>query len=938
MRIILSQLITFILIFILNIDNLYSAKNHTHLFKELSMTEGLSDLTVRCIFKDSYGFVWLGTDSSLDRFDGVNIISYKFDFTRKNIPIYAITEDQSNKIWVATSNGLFYVNHENYLLEPFATDLIHFKVNCLHEFNGKLYIGTAKGLFIYENESTSLKLLENNILNAANCINDIKSDINGNLWFATNGGLYCLKSAESDIKIVDNKRNLSQFNFISILNNNIYLGTSGNGIFIYDILKNEFEVIKEFNGAFITSLSNNGDDIINISTDGKGIYFYSDNKKRVIESFHHKINEKSVIRSNSVYSLYIDKDGITWIAYYQGGIDYSLNQKSFFKTYNYENCFNSYGFAVRTFSEHGIHQIIGTREGLFYINTEKRKCLTFSSQELNSNLILSSVWSDGYFYIGTFGGGLWRFNPINEKLERFNLGNENSEKERIFCISKDLKNNVWIGTSTGLYKIKTDDNEIVHYNNHNSQITEGNIYEIFFDSNNKGWICSEYGMCIYDEASSSIKSNIFPSGFINNEKIRNIYEDAENKLFFLPEKGDIFVSDLNMTNYYTLKLKDVEYGNSFMSIINDKEGNYWISADGGLLCHNPKTNETYPYGFQDGLPSLQFTNRSAYIDNNGLIRMGNAKGLVCFNPSEIDFSLRYPYKIQITSVTVNGEKDLFNYESNKNAYNKIVASGNKNNIKFEFTPLTYASQNNIFFEYKLEGYEKEWNKKMGVNEIYYYNLPLGKYNFKIRIPGIENSESSQEVNIILATSTWIITIIIGVIILLLMILFFLRYKRKENSVNHSEIKTDYNDEEILNDLPEKSIDNKTHSEKYKTNRLSQSDCELLSDKLYSFMNRSDIYKNPELKIADLANELETNSHSLSFLFNQHLNISYSDFINEYRINLFKQIVKESDLNKFTIAALAEQCGFNSRASFFRAFKKTTGLTPKEYIQKYVDEE
>ena len=235
----------------------------------------------------------------------------------------------------------------------------------------------------------------------------------------------------------------------------------------------------------------------------------------------------------------------------------------------------------------------------------------------------------------------------------------------IFCISKDLKNNVWIGTSTGLYKIKTDDNEIVHYNNHNSQITEGNIYEIFFDSNNKGWICSEYGMCIYDEASSSIKSNIFPSGFINNEKIRNIYEDAENKLFFLPEKGDIFVSDLNMTNYYTLKLKDVEYGNSFMSIINDKEGNYWISADGGLLCHNPKTNETYPYGFQDGLPSLQFTNRSAYIDNNGLIRMGNAKGLVCFNPSEIDFSLRYPYKIQITSVTVNGEKDLLDRKSTR---------------------------------------------------------------------------------------------------------------------------------------------------------------------------------------------------------------------------------------------------------------------------------
>ena len=98
------------------------------------------------------------------------------------------------------------------------------------------------------------------------------------------------------------------------------------------------------------------------------------------------------------------------------------------------------------------------------------------------------------------------------------------------------------------------------------------------------------------------------------------------------------------------------------------------------------------------------------------------------------------------------------------------------------------------------------------------------------------------------------------------------------------------------------------------------------------MHRDKPYTNPDLKIADLATMLGRSAHTLSYLFNQHLNRNYYDYINDYRIEEFKRLINEDEYSKYTLSALAELCGFSSRASFFRYFKKATGITPNEYIR------
>lgn len=143
-------------------------------------------------------------------------------------------------------------------------------------------------------------------------------------------------------------------------------------------------------------------------------------------------------------------------------------------------------------------------------------------------------------------------------------------------------------------------------------------------------------------------------------------------------------------------------------------------------------------------------------------------------------------------------------------------------------------------------------------------------------------------------------------------------QQREQTVEHSEVISEQQ--------------SSTVEEKYKTNRLTEEECKELHKKLVAYVEKEKPYINPDLKMGDLASALDTSSHSLSYLLNQYLNQSYYDFINEYRVTQFKKMVADSQYSRYTLTALAELCGFSSRASFFRSFKKSTGVTPNEYIR------
>ena len=149
------------------------AQNYT--FRNVVMSDGLSGLLVNAIYKDSEGFVWLGTDNCLDRFDGVKVRHFEFrgiDSGRKK-RVNSITETANKQLWVGNGIGLWRLNRPNSQLERIVPEKIDFAVNTLLADGDILYIGTEKGLFIHKDGQLLQVLTDRNMLAACNRIMDI---------------------------------------------------------------------------------------------------------------------------------------------------------------------------------------------------------------------------------------------------------------------------------------------------------------------------------------------------------------------------------------------------------------------------------------------------------------------------------------------------------------------------------------------------------------------------------------------------------------------------------------------------------------------------------------------------------------------------------------------------------------------------------------------
>jgi AraC-like DNA-binding protein len=112
------------------------------------------------------------------------------------------------------------------------------------------------------------------------------------------------------------------------------------------------------------------------------------------------------------------------------------------------------------------------------------------------------------------------------------------------------------------------------------------------------------------------------------------------------------------------------------------------------------------------------------------------------------------------------------------------------------------------------------------------------------------------------------------------------------------------------------------------------DFDLWKEKIETLMLVDKMYENPELVISDLSNKLSTHSKKISQLINQGFNMNFNDFVNHYRIKAVIQKIEEGEHNIQTLLSLAFECGFNSKSTFNRAFKRSTSLSPKEYIEKH----
>jgi AraC-like DNA-binding protein len=241
-----------------------------------------------------------------------------------------------------------------------------------------------------------------------------------------------------------------------------------------------------------------------------------------------------------------------------------------------------------------------------------------------------------------------------------------------------------------------------------------------------------------------------------------------------------------------------------------------------------------------------------------------------------------------------------------------------NNFGFRFISLNYQNPIDNKYFYRMLGKDENWRVAEG-NHVNFSDIKPGKYTFEIclseSVPSDDNTTSS--IDIIVEPRLYQNRFfVVFLVVFLSGIFFFGLYFIKRLNRRLAKLK--------------ESQFSKISRPKYETSYLSRERRNEIEEALLKYISESKVYENPALKISDLATALDFSPHHISQVINQNLNQSFYEFINNYRIESVKFYMEDPSSQKYTLYAIAQKCGYKSKTSFYRAFKKITGYTPTEY--------
>jgi signal transduction histidine kinase/ligand-binding sensor domain-containing protein/DNA-binding response OmpR family regulator len=774
----------------------------------------LSDKRVNASLKDSKGFMWFATFEGLNRYDGYNIVEYKYDQTdstsiSSNYAMSPLFEDSEGYIWIGTMNkGLnrFDRNRETF-------------IRYMHDPDNSKSISNNRPYVIYED----------------------KSDI---LWIGMWGGgglnnfdrqTETFKQYKPVSEIVNHKAN----GILSILEDSsgkFWVGT-WEGLFIFDRQKEVFSAFKPpestpeyFNHLQIECIVEDSDEVFWISTND-GLFKY-DQKNYQITHYNYNPNDPYSLTSKKLLSMVEDKNEnnkYLWISSYNG-----LNKfdKTTGKVERYVHDYENPNSIARDILFHIFQDTtqnllwIGGRQGgvnklrihdpgidHYIPNPDKspfhRENYIFSYYKDKNN----TLW------VGTVEG-LFQYDPGMNMIARYKLIN-NNPIGIIYKIIEDKSGILWLGTSDeGLIKFNRKTKKFYSYkhdpNNENS-LGDNYVWEIFEDSFGMLWIGNRNetggrGLNLFDRGKNEIRRFYSepdnPNSLANNW-ITAIHEDKLGSIWIATQYGGISRlkpedrEKMKFTNYshiaadttslssnsvfaifeeseemggnlwfgtnkglnrfnrqdqsftsYTRKsglLSDYIYG-----FVRDKSGNFWLNTRNGIVRFDPDEEPGQEYKlfeYGDEIPLTTLNERGCYIDQKGKIYFGGRGGFISFYPDSIKHNTHIP-PIVITDFKVHNNK--FKLDSCISVKKTVYLSYKENYFSFEFAALDYINPGKNKYAYYLEGIENDWIYCENRRFANYVFVTPGEYIFHVKgsnNDGIWNANGTS-IKIIISPPWW----------------------------------------------------------------------------------------------------------------------------------------------------------------------------------------
>jgi len=721
-------------------------------FKHYQTNDGLSHNSVRSIIQDKKGFIWVGTRSGLNRFDGYTFKTYKnkadkFGYVGNDI-ITCLAEDQKGMIWVGTGRGVFKFNP---VLETFTKlkSIKGFINHLLVDKKNNIWIIADAKLFQYHQQLK--QTLSYQI--SASCM---AIDSNENIWFGNNEGIVCklnpFKKNLKRIKIFNQNMATDQQSISAIYpiaNEQVLVGYFKKGLKILDTKRQTIKSlplnIDKEKEIFVRDIKSGNSQNFWIATES-GLYLYNLASHKSI-NLKKQIGDPYAISDNAVYTVCRDQNGGIWAGTFFGGINYYSRENARFKKYYpIPNTNSISGSAVREITADNQGNLwIGTEDaGINKFNLNTQKFTTYTSSDKRDGLSYPNihgllVWGNNLF-IGPFFHGLEIMNIETGRVtDRFRHIGEKGDSLSDFILSLHLSKDstLYIGTAyngSGLFTYNSEQKSFkrvkaIPYNSYVLTINEDSKGNIWTGSMNQG--------VFYFDPKTGKGGNIRLGDAQSGQfPVYGILEDTEKNMWFATEGGGLVKVNADGKILKKFTQKHGLPSNVLFGILEDNIGNLWIGSLKGLICFHIKTEKIKVYTRANGLITDQFNYRSAYKDEKGMMYFGSVAGMIAFDPKELAKHQKSP-PTYFTGFEVNNQEII---PANKTSPLKksiaytdtLILKYNQNNFSIKFSALDYSFSEVTQYKYRMIGLDKDWTYLPNNRNAYFTDLSPGKYIFSVQ--------------------------------------------------------------------------------------------------------------------------------------------------------------------------------------------------------------
>lgn len=703
---------------------------HQFVLQNWRADQGLPQNSVLAIAQTQDGYLWLGTEEGLSRYDGVRFVTFDSSNSGlKDSTVRALLVDRQNTLWVGTQNGgLSKYEDGHFSAVSIPTQASNSSVSTLLEDQaGTIWVGTDNSGLIELGKGKYRRFTSSNGL-PDNGIVSLSEGRDGALWIVTHRGLSQLRQdrfthfgaqeglASDDVRAVRVDHE-----------GGVWVGTANglNKIVSGRILT--FTKKDGLGGNEITSLFEDRAHSLWIGTASSGLSRLADGKFSFISG-------DTTVGGTDIGAFFEDRQGDLWIG--TGGHGLVGLQEGAFATLTTRDGLASNSI-LPVFEDAQGNLWIGSDSGLTRRGHGKTRIFT-TNDGLPSDFVFSITQDkSGAIWVST-RLGISRI--VGDHVQTF-TAKEGWPKAFSLCLFADRKGNVWIGTREGLSRF---DGHSIYTFTVNEGLPANFVRSIQEDLAGTLWVGTAAGLTAY--SNGSFRTYTTQDGLSGNA-VQSIYCDRDNVLWLATSKG---LSRFRAGRFASFGKANPALEGLIVSVVEDRSGSLWLSSNRGIIKASKKELNRYgdgvagqevhtiSFGTFDGLKSSECNGGfqpAGWSANDGKLYFPTTAGLAVTDPGQT---------VKRAGGTLVIERLLINNTEYPSMDAAVVPAG-PGKLEIQFAAPNLHFQNKMQFRYMLDGFDKDWMNAGTRRTAYYTNIPHGEYRFRAQagLNGVWSESSSS---------------------------------------------------------------------------------------------------------------------------------------------------------------------------------------------------